>query len=1176
MAAAVFFARTYSFVLLVLSCLLTCSVALADEVAVRRIVVIAGPKSHGPEGNGIHDYAWSARLIKTMLENSSVRDQVQVETWLNGWPTDAGALDDADAVMIISDGRDGEIGSEAPHLATANRVRRIEELVANGTGIVAFHFSTFAPDELAARVLEWYGGYFDWQTDGRREWYSNITTIKSMVTPATPGHEILRGVKPFTMREEFYFDVRFREQDSGWIPIWTADAVPHSKPNGGVVAWAVERPGDSRGFATTCGHFYDNWQLPEFRRTMLNGLAWAAHVKIPATGIEAEFFSHEQIAAHLEEVGLTATEQTSSADETIYADKPYWYKPGHPLKPAEPRAIETLPGFVVEKVLDVPEEFGSWTAITVDDRGRLICAAQHLPGLVRISPRDDLTTSGPPSIERLQNVASQIGWCHGLLAAFDSLYVTVTEDNDSLASGVYRLRDTDDDDQYDELRHIISLEGRGEHGPHNIVISPDGETLTMICGNGTRLPDDIVRHRPSRTEGRDHLMPPEFGDSPYSAEGFVMRFSPDGGEREILATGLRNSYDLAFNHRGDLFTFDSDMEWDLGAPWYRPTRICHLVSGGEFGWRGNAAPWPEYFEDSIAPVVNIGPGSPTGITFGYGTRFPDKYQKALFACDWTFATIHAVHLSPHGSSYRADVETFIGGNGLPVTDIATGADGRLYFLVGGRRLGSALYRVRHQDEASAIPFQPDEMPADVASLHDIRRRLESFHGRVDSTAIDAAWMNLGHDDRGIRFAARVALESQPVDYWRAAVLADSVKTSSAELSRRLAGLLALARRDSPANQVAVLDELAKLEFSDMSVEHWLRALRAYELALARGSDHEHSRHDKIRDQLLAHFPHDDNRVSRELARLLCFLQSEQAIEPLLNYMARDEGERPVLGDGYFVRNPKYGEAVRDILLAAPLIDRMHVALMMTWLDDGWSAEQQTRYFQLIADATQYSKGGYWYQEFWNRIREQALLTVPEAHRERFAVIEAHPLADGSQQPLPTPSGPGSDWDLNAILATVTTSFHDRSFEQGRTMFAAAKCITCHRFAGTGSAIGPDLSAIGQRFTLRDILDATLNPNKAVSDQYRVTLLVTTDGRTHSGRVVSRNETHLTLASNLMRPSQTTSIPLQSIDFEQPTTVSTMPDGLLDPLNADEILDLLAYLVSGGHPEHPVFETSSPN
>ncbi len=1132
----------------------------------KNIVLIAGIKSHGPEGNGIHDYAWSARLIRTMLENSNVRHKVNVSMHLAGWPQDERLLHNADAMMIISDGRDGDIGREAPHLTTPERVRLVEAMVKRVCGVATFHFSTFAPDALGEKAIDWYGGYFDWETDGKRAWYSDITTIQAEVSPASGQHPVLRGVKPFTIREEFYYDIRFRPGDDGWVPVWSVKALPATKSQGDVVAWAVERESGSRGFATTCGHFYANWQDANFRKTILNGLAWSAHVPIPDDGVESEFFSHAQIARHLREPDLVDVTESDAgtADEDVYANEPYWYKPGHPLKPAEARAIRVLPGFEVEKVFTVPDEWGSWTAITVDHRGRLICAAQHEPGLYRLMSSDAGERSSPLQFEKLKGVAQRMGWSHGLLSAFDSLYVTVSEGNDVVSGGVYRLRDTDGDDQYDEVTKLFELNLSGEHGPHNIVVGPDGQSLYMICGNGTRLPSGISRRYATSTKGIDHLMPPGYDSSQYSPSGFVVRFRPDGSDLELVCTGLRNSFDLAFNQLGDLFTFDSDMEWDLGAPWYRPTRICHLVTGGEFGWRGDAAIWPEYFEDSVAPVVNVGPASPTGVVFGYAAKFPARYQRALYACDWTFATIHAIHFEPHGGTYRGKVEEFLGGNGLPVTDLVIGADGAMYFVVGGRRLGSALYRVRYVGDEPTERAPAAAMEGSAAELHRSRRRLEEFHGKRDEKAVETAGAYLGHDDRAIRFAARVAIESQLVQAWRQRVLNES------RVRSKINGLIALARQDAPGNQPEVIASLGEIDTTRLSADQMLGMLRALELALARGEDEVRSQHEGVLQKLRARFPHENPRVNRELSRLLCYLGDRSMIGPVLEGMADDEGSRPALGSGNFARNKKYGEAIRDMLQAAPLVDRMHFAQMLLWIDGGWTEEQRAEYFRLIADGAAHSKGGHWYVEFWNRIREIALDQMPDDQRKEYEAIGATYATLFVEQDLPQPKGPGKKWGLDELLAAVEDRLRDRDYQDGKKMYSAARCVSCHRFNGEGSSAGPDLSSIGQRFTVRDILDATVNPSKAVSDQYRVSIILTNDGRTLSGQVVSRDNERLSIATNLRRPSQTTSIGLSDIDAEHPTTISTMPEDSLNPLNLDEVLNLLAYLISGGDNKHPVF------
>jgi hypothetical protein len=118
--------------------------------------------------------------------------------------------------------------------------------------------------------------------------------------------------------------------------------------------------------------------------------------------------------------------------------------------------------------------------------------------------------------------------------------------------------------------------------------------------------------------------------------GWLAKTDLDGKKWELITIGTRNTYDIAINRNGDIFGFDADMEWDTGMPWYRPTRVCFMQSGGEFGWRTCSKKFPVRWEDSLPAVVDIGPGSPTGVAFGYGAKFPAKYQDALYICDWSY------------------------------------------------------------------------------------------------------------------------------------------------------------------------------------------------------------------------------------------------------------------------------------------------------------------------------------------------------------------------------------------------------------------------------------------------------------------------------------------------------------------------------------------------------------
>ncbi|MCP4812502.1 MAG: heme-binding protein, partial [Planctomycetaceae bacterium] len=249
--------------------------------------------------------------------------------------------------------------------------------------------------------------------------------------------------------------------------------------------------------------------------------------------------------------------------------------------------------------------------------------------------------------------------------------------------------------------------------------------------------------------------------------GWICQVSPDGKDWTVVSTGYRNQYDMAFNADGELFTYDADMEWDMGMPWYRPTRFIHATSGSELGWRSGTGKWPAYYEDSLDSVLEMGPGSPTGVLFGTGARFPARYQRACFLLDWTYSTIHAMHLEPNGASYKATKEDFVVGGPMAVTDAVIGLDGAMYFVVGGRRSQSALYRVTYEGDESTSPADLGNKKG--AEARALRKRLEQMHVG-QAVDYDLIFDHLGNTDRYIRYAARIALEQQPVAQWRGRAL----------------------------------------------------------------------------------------------------------------------------------------------------------------------------------------------------------------------------------------------------------------------------------------------------------------------------------------------------------------------------------------------------------------------
>jgi putative heme-binding domain-containing protein len=139
------------------------------------------------------------------------------------------------------------------------------------------------------------------------------------------------------------------------------------------------------------------------------------------------------------------------------------------------------------------------------------------------------------------------------------------------------------------------------------------------------------------------------------------------------------------------------------------------------------------------------------------------------------------------------------------------------------------------------------------------------------------------------------------------------------------------------------------------------------------------------------------------------------------------------------------------------------------------------------------------------------------------------------------------------------------------MFTSIFCINCHHFGGTGGNTGPDLTGAGNRYTVRDLTENILNPSKVVSDQYPSEIITLKTGGTLIGRVVVEENNNLFVMTSAFAPNALTTVADGDITDRKPNPVSMMPPGLLNALNPDELLDLYAYILSGGNPEDPKFK-----
>ena len=824
---------------------------------------------------------------------------------------------------------------------------------------------------------------------------------------------------------------------------------------------------------------------------------------------------------------------------------------------------------------------GSWVAMTFDDKDRMIVSDQygflyrlHLPAVGEDSSKlkiEKLNISGDTS-----RVA--MGYAQGLLYAFNSLYVMVNHNSDdkfTKGSGLYRLQDTDGDDQFDKITLLKALQGEGEHGPHSIVLSPDKKSIYVIAGNFTKIPE-MNNYKVPPSWNIDNVLPfikdPNGHDNTVNTHGgWIAHIDSTGTNWELISSGYRNPFDLTFNDAGDMFTYDSDMEWDFGTPWYRPTRICQVTSGSEYGWRPGTEKWSPAYPDNLPPLLNIGQGSPTNLIYGGKARFPEKYRKSLFAFDWSFGIIYAISLKPEGASYKASAEEFLSGSPLPLTDGAIGPDGALYFLTGGRRLESDLYRVYYKDNKESNEPLAAATPTEGAN---VRKQLEAYHGGEKAGAVDFAWPYLKNSDRFIRFAARIAIENQPVSQWQNKVLQEK------DPETLIQGSIALARQGKEDVKKLLLPQLMTINYSQLSESQKIDLLRAMELVFVRMGKPDGELKSQVAAYLDPQYPASNNDLNRSLSKMLVFLDAPKAVEKTMALLATAKDDKDVQKTAMqsadlILRNPQYGLDIAGMLSKMPPLQQTWYAVALSQAKDGWTPALQEQYFQWFYHAFTF-KGGHSFIGFINAARKNALENVPKNEFAHFNQLSGDSLVNNSgglAQGYAQPKGPGRRWDVEEALKVVDSGLVHRDFEQGKAMFNTALCGSCHTMRGEGGVAGPDLTQLGSRFSNKDILEAIIDPSKTISDQYAATVFTMKGGNSVLGRMVSEDNDKYIISQNPFAPQDHRELLKKEVAGTKTSTVSVMLPGMINRLNPEELRDLMAYLKSGGNKQDTIFQAS---
>ena len=244
---------------------------------------------------------------------------------------------------------------------------------------------------------------------------------------------------------------------------------------------------------------------------------------------------------------------------------------------------------------------------------------------------------------------------------------------------------------------------------------------TASCGyalgddHGSPLNRDLDAERSLVLNDKETQLLPSFKNfGPCQRDGVcsaLHRVDRQTGKHTVLMGGSRNMYDFAVTEMGEVFSFDSDHEPELGTPWFRQVRTIHAVLGGNYGYRNGSGKSPVWYLDSLPPVRDLNRGSPVGVETYLSYAFPAEFYDNLLEGDWSRGRLLYTSLTPNGATYRArdNQAEFLHGIPLNITDLEVGPDGNLYFSTGGRSSQGGFWRIRYTGPAQPQP-QSDRHP----------------------------------------------------------------------------------------------------------------------------------------------------------------------------------------------------------------------------------------------------------------------------------------------------------------------------------------------------------------------------------------------------------------------------------------------------------------------------------
>jgi putative heme-binding domain-containing protein len=715
-------------------------------------------------------------------------------------------------------------------------------------------------------------------------------------------------------------------------------------------------------------------------------------------------------------------------------------KPGNQNQATDPASLILPPGFKAELIRSSQPGEDSWVSMAFDPEGR-ITLGREKKGLLRLT----LSGGGDQKIETIEDTLLE---CRGLLYAQGFLFA-----NANNSKALFKLRDTNGDGVFEEKTELLRTEGGVGHGRNHIKLGPDGK-IYIAHGNNVLVPKSLSPASPLKNYAEDQLIPNPWDGTMFDGDvqlpaGHILRMNTDGTNVELFAGGLRNPLDIAFHRDGALFTFDADMERDVGTPWYMPTRVLHVVPGADFGWRRGTGRFPDWYIDTLPSVIDIGLSSPTATFFGYGAEFPARYQDAYYIMDWSYGRIIAVHLKKKGTSYTGEQETFVSGRPLNVTGGCIGPDRAMWFITGGRGTQSGLYRVTFSG-GSASPSQ------------------------VNAKALQGP-------DRFALHAARLQAESTASERSM-----DQV-TSFKEGPEALSNWLIAVRSGNPALIAEGIRMALALPWEKASLDEKLGALRVLAIGFSRGGTLIAEQQSAAIVHFESRFPSADPRLNRELCRTLVYFKSSKVIEKTLPLLKATTTSEDLLFYPFMLRHLKEDwtlEARRVCFTALNLAEKLNGA---------------STYFKAISDTRSELAAAL------SPTDAKTLASVIFPPKPTPLLPTAMPghsfkkwkLADLAPKLDQVSRGRSFEKAKAALVSTQCVFCHKVSSDP--TLPAGI--------------FGPDLTQVSARFNRQDLLMHILEPSKFIDEKFKLVTVTKKDGSAVTGSLDSEDDERITLRQN---------------------------------------------------------------